>query len=753
MSNKKALYALTRRKNNKAKEQIRSSPSSLLKDALASHRQGHIQKALELYEQILQASVENFDALHMAGVACKQLGMVEQALHYFEKAILVQPMNAVLQSNYGNLLLICKDYEQAVCAYDCAISLTENFADAHYNRGIAFSSLGKYEEAVRSYSRAIELNKESVDYYLSRGKAFFELARYELAISDYQSILEFKEKDYQALLNLGLAYFRAKKISLSLQSFQEAESIEDKESELHYFKGNALREMGQAVDALKSYLRAIELKPEEAKYFLDLGNAQLNLGNLGGALQSYQQALKIDPTYPYLLGHYVHVKCQVADWDDLPEHLNALRVGINSEQKVTTPFPLLALIDSPEISQKASDIYCQDQCQKMEQTTISCLPKISAENSKKIKIGYFSSDFYRHATAYLMAELFEQHDRSHFELIGFCFSGLKKDAMTERIQLAFDQYFEVSELCDQAIADLSREVGIDIAVDLKGYTQNSRSNIFAHRCAPVQVSYLGYPGTLSAPYMDFIIADKTLIPESQAKHYQEHIVYLPHCYQVNDSLRVIAPPNSAKNEHGLPENSFVYCCFNNTYKIQPEMFALWMGILKRTPDSVLWLIEDSLEAAQNLRKHALSHQVDPSRLIFAKRLDLSNHLERHRHANLFLDTLPYNAHTTASDALWSGLLVLSLMGKSFASRVGASLLNELKLNEFVCHTEKEYEDRAVFWAENQDLLKVQQRKLFAARNSSVLFRADIFARSLEEAYKQIYLQHKSGLGFQKIELT
>jgi len=409
--------------------------------------------------------------------------------------------------------------------------------------------------------------------------------------------------------------------------------------------------------------------------------------------------------------------------------------------------------NSPEIAQKASDIYCQDQCQKMEQITLSRLQKVSAEKSEKIKIGYFSSDFYRHATAYLMAELFEQHDKSHFELIGFSFSGSKKDAMSERIKLAFDQYFDVSEFSDRAIADLSREVGIDIAVDLKGYTQNSRSNIFAHRCAPIQVNYLGYPGTLSASYMDFIIADKTLIPESQAKHYQEHIVYLPHCYQVNDSLRVIAPLNSSKIEHGLPEKSFVFCCFNNTYKIQPEMFALWMRILKRTPDSVLWLIEDSLEAAQNLRKHALSHQVDPSRLVFAKRLDLSNHLERHRHANLFLDTLPYNAHTTASDALWSGLLVLSLMGKSFASRVCASLLNELKLNEFVCLTEKEYEDRAVFWAKNQELLKVQQRKLFAARNSSVLFRADIFARSLEEAYKQMFRQHKSGLGFQKIELT
>ena len=257
MSNKKALYALTRRENNKAKEQIRSSPSSLFKDALASHRQGHIQEALGLYQKILQASIENFDALHMAGVACKQLGMIEQALIYFEKAIFVQPLNAVVQSNYGNLLLICKHYEQAVSAYGCAISLNENFADAHYNRGIAFSSLGKYEEAIGSYSRAIELNKESVEYYLSRGNAFLELARYELAISDYQSILEFRENDYKALLNLGLAYFGEKKINLSLQSFLKAESIEDKESELHYFKGNALREMGRASEALKSYLRAI----------------------------------------------------------------------------------------------------------------------------------------------------------------------------------------------------------------------------------------------------------------------------------------------------------------------------------------------------------------------------------------------------------------------------------------------------------------------------------------------------------------
>jgi predicted O-linked N-acetylglucosamine transferase (SPINDLY family) len=325
--------------------------------------------------------------------------------------------------------------------------------------------------------------------------------------------------------------------------------------------------------------------------------------------------------------------------------------------------------------------------------------------------------------------------------------------MTQRIQLAFNQFHNVNECSDEEVAILSREIGIDIAVDLKGYTQNSRPMIFAHRCAPVQVNYLGYPGTMSAPFMDFIVVDKTIVPESEKVHFSEFPVYLPHCYQVNDSKRVIADPHSTRVDHGLPEGAFVFCCFNNTYKIQPVIFNIWMRILKRVPGSVLWLLQDSEQGAENLRNHALSLQLDPSRLVFAKRADLPNHLERHRHAQLFLDTYPYNAHTTASDALWAGVLVLTLSGSSFASRVGASLLHELKLDQFICKSQKEYEDQAVYWAQHQDLLNGHRRNLYEARISSKLFRGDLFAKSLEDAYENMYSQFEHGLEYESIDLT
>jgi protein O-GlcNAc transferase len=745
--------------------------AQLFQTGVGHHRQGRIQEALQNYQQILGLKSDHFDALHMAGLSYKQLGMKELALTFYEAAISYNASDASLQSNYGNLLLSLKRFEEALFAYDRALSLREDFADAHFNKGVAYDALKFYEQAIHSFTQAIQLNKDCPEYFLSRGNTYQLQKRYELSVQDYQEALKLRNNDYLALLNLGIAYFKSRKIELSLKALEEAEMLQPKDPTLNYYKGNAHKELGQASEAVACYLHAIELNPREARYYLDLGNAQLDLRMMKEAIQSYQQALTLAPSFPFLLGHFVHMKCQMADWLGLDDDLKSLGEGILAGKEVTSPFPLLSLMDDPKLAQIASQIYYQDQCGGVDMSMTSSherksesihelqpayqnsLQKVNSRQNKKLRIGYYSSDFYQHATAYLIAQLFEQHDKTNFELIGFSFSGSKRDAMSERIELAFDQFHNVSELNDEGVANLSRKIGIDIAVDLKGYTQNSRSAIFAYRCAPVQVNYLGYPGTMSAPYMDFIVADKTVIPEHEAAHFSEHPVYLPHCYQVNDAKRAIASPHSTRLEHGLPEDAFVFCCFNNTYKIQPAMFNIWMQILKRVPNSVLWLIQDSVQAAQNLREHALGCQVDPSRLVFAKRLDLANHLERHRHANLFLDTFPYNAHTTASDALWSGLLVLTLMGRSFASRVGASLLRELKLNEFICKTGQEFEDQAVYLAKHQELLEKQRLRLSEAKVSSILFRGDLFARSLEEAYRQMYFQHEQGLGFGPIDLS
>lgn len=735
---------------------------------IEKHRQGNVKDAIAIYQQILYAEANYFDALHMMGLAYKQLGLNEQAIEFFEKAILARPWDPILQCNFGNLLLNLKRYEEAIKAYNLAIEKRSDFADAHYNKGVALDAIKKYEQALNSYSSAIELNGKKPEYFLCRANAYQMLGRYEQSILDYQEVLNLRPNDYLALLNVGLACYKSKKLERSLEFFNLAEKLEQKDSRLFYYKGNTLRETARAKEAIKYYLRAIELSPEVAKCYLDLGNAYMDTGCIQEAINYYQMALNVDPMFPFLQGQLVHVKCQLADWDGLEENLKLLQGGVLAGNKVAAPFPLLALFDDPSLARVASQIFYKDQIKQIEgslkqidqnfndlnnlldaddkkQSSIKC--------KKKLRIGYYSSDFYQHATAYLIAQLFEQHDKNQFEIVGFSFTGSRHDEMSVRIEKAFDHYYDVNDLSDLEVAQLSRNVGIDIAVDLKGYTQNCRSSIFAYRCAPVQVSYLGYPGTMFAHNMDFIVADKTVIPDGERNNFSEQIAYLPHCYQVNDSKRAIASNRSTRGENGLPEETFVFCCFNNTYKIQPPTFALWMRILKRVPNSVLWLIKDNEQAEQNLKAYALLHNVDSSRLVFAKRIDLPNHLERHRHADLFLDTLPYNAHTTASDALWSGLLVLTLMGKSFASRVCASLLRELNLNNFICTTEHEYEEQAVFWAENLDLLNMQRKRLLHARESSKLFRGDLFARSLEETYKKMFKQFENGDGFKSFELN
>jgi predicted O-linked N-acetylglucosamine transferase (SPINDLY family) len=344
-----------------------------------------------------------------------------------------------------------------------------------------------------------------------------------------------------------------------------------------------------------------------------------------------------------------------------------------------------------------------------------------------------------------MAELFERHDKTKFELIAFSFGPETKDEMQIRVSQAFDHFINVASLSDLEVALLSRELGIDIAIDLKGVTQDYRLSIFSYRAAPIQVSYLGYPGTLGADYIDYLIADKTLIPPQSQQHYSEKIVYLPNSYQVNDRHRVIAPTRFTKKELGLPEDAFVFCCFNNNFKITPDIFDSWVRILKAVDSSVLWLLQDNPTAAINLQKEAAIRGLDPARLVFAKRMDLPDHLARHKAADLFLDTTPCNAHTTASDALWAGLPLLTCMGESFASRVAASLLNAIELPELVTESLVDYESLAIELATTPSKLNALKEKLDRNRLTTPLFDTELFTKHIEEAYTQIYERYQAGL--------
>ncbi len=402
---------------------------------------------------------------------------------------------------------------------------------------------------------------------------------------------------------------------------------------------------------------------------------------------------------------------------------------------------LLALSDEPILHKKFSEIYIQSRYPY--RPILGPTPK--RPQSQKIRVGYFSADFHNHATGHLMAELFELHDKNQFELFGFSFGPIANDEMRQRLEKSFDHFIEVGNKSDIEIAQLSRDINIDIAVDLKGFTQDARTGIFAHRAAPIQVSYLGYPGTMGADYIDYVIADKTLISPELKSCYSEKIIYLPYSYQVNDRKRLISERQFTRRELGLPESSFVFCCFNNNYKILPATFGGWARILKAVEGSVLWLLQDNVWAVENLKKEAKKQGITPDRLIFAARMSLPDHLARHRQANLFLDTFPYNAHTTASDALWAGLPVLTLAGQSFASRVAASLLNAIGFLELVTTSQGDYEALAIELAMNPQKFKDIKLKLARNRLITPLFDTPLFTKNLEAAYIKMHERYQAGL--------
>ena len=439
-----------------------------------------------------------------------------------------------------------------------------------------------------------------------------------------------------------------------------------------------------------------------------------------------------------MFGQLFFLRNNLCDWSFFKEDLEKLKDKILKFKKASTPFPILSIYDSPSLQKISAETYLKEKY-----STIDILePIINRESNKKIRVGYYSADFRKHAVSYLIINLLEQHDKSKFELIGFSFGPKKNDEMRKRVSSAFDQFINVNSKNDKEIAELSRDLKIDIAVDLMGFTENHRFEIFIERCAPIQVSYLGYAATTGSDCIDYIIGDKIVIPKENQKDYSEKIIYLPDCFMVNDFTKKISDKIFTREELGLPKEGFVFCSFNNYYKITPKIFDIWMRLLKKVEGSVLWLTEGNLTGVKNLQKEANKRGIDSERLIFAKYTKLlADHLARHKAADLFVDTFPYTAHSGCSDALWAGLPVLTCVGESFASRVSASLLNAIGLSELAMHTHKEYEDMAIELANNPIRLKEIKNKLAKNKLEKPLFNTKLFTKHIESAYTEMHKKY------------
>ncbi len=721
----------------------------LCNQAVALYQAGRLGEAEQLYIQVLARDPGNVEAHYNRGITLIGLGRPADALASFERALTLAPGLAAAHALRGEALKAMGRREESLAAFDRAVALNPALVAAWSSRGIVLQDLKRLDEALASVDKAISLQPDNADAWNKRGVMLQGLARTVEALASIDKAVSLQPHDANAWYNRAVLLLGLKRMVEALAAVDKAIALQPDNADAWYNRSVALLDLKRFDEALASVYNANALQPHNAEAWNNRGRALWELKRLGEAAISYGKALAIEPDYEFLFGHYLHAKMMVCDWDRLDDNIGKCAAAIRAGKKIIAPFPLLALVDDPALHKMAARIYA-----KAKYPGSSVLgPPPRHGGGEKLRIGYYSADFHGHATSHLMAELLEAHDDTRFELYGFSFGPDRQDEMRRRISAIFHKFEDIRGMSDRDVARLSRECAIDIAVDLKGYTQDARPGIFAEGCAPLQVHYLGYPSTMSADTMDYVVADRTVIPPGSQNDYLEKIVWLPHSYQANDSRRKISGKTLTRQEAGLPTSGFVFCCFNNNYKILPETFASWMRILTAVNGSVLWLLEDSPLAAKNLREQAAAKGVDAGRLVFAGRLPMDEHLARQRLADLFLDTWPCNAHTTASDALWAGLPVLTCMGKSFASRVAASLLNAVGLPDLITRSKEDYEALAIALASHPEKLANLRKRLEDNRATAPLFDGKLTARHLEKAYEAIHARYQAGLPPDDIEIS
>jgi predicted O-linked N-acetylglucosamine transferase (SPINDLY family) len=773
--------------------------------ALALHRKGSISDAATIYREIIARHPDNATALHLLGVAELQSGNPSTAVELIRRAIALEPRNAGWHSNLGLALSQSGRLEEALKNLDYALKLAPNSPDTLNHRGNVLRSLGCPNDALLAYARALAIDPRQTDALNNRGAAFVDLNRMDEALASFDRALAANPNHAGALANRGALNVRLKRfdaalgdlnraIALSahdvaalnsrgnalsglkrydealadfdraiaadpvyadawfnratvleqLRRFEEASAscdrtlaLDPNHADTLVLRGQVLRQLDRPSDALHSYDRALQIDPVNANALISRAHLFGDLGQLDRALAGYEAVLSADPDHELLSGWRTFCKLRMCNWRGMAGEIAALEGAIDLGNPACSPAVLLAISDKADLLLQCAQTYTRRYFPEIpQQAAIS-----RYRPNGKIRLGYFSADFHEHATAHLTAGFFELHDRTRFETSAFSFGPVKQDAVRARLQRAFDRFIDVRELTDADISHTARDIGIDIAIDMKGFTEGSRTAIFARRAAPIQVSWLGYPGTMGADYIDYIFADPTVLPELMASSFCEKIVWLPDCYQPNDAARPIAAATLSRKQFGLPQAGFVFCCFNNNYKITPALFDVWMRLLHQVQGSVLWLFRDNAFAAKNLRAEVEVRGVDPQRLVFADRLPQPEHLARHVLADLFLDTLPYNAHTTASDALWAGLPVLTCPGEAFQGRVAASLLCAAGLPELIAPSLDTYEAMALELAHNPQRLQILRQKLHAQRNSCPLFDTARYTRNFEAALAAIWRRH------------
>ena len=639
------------------------------------------------------------------GLALQQRGLIQEAKTVYETYLRKNTGDGDAYHLLGLLHFQARDFENAVTHLGRAAAKLRRNPACFNTLGAAMQSLGRHGDAIEQYSTALHLKPDYADALDNRALALQVLSRHTDALADFDRSARLRPLDAEVWLNRGLSL-------------------------------TALRRLDEA---LESFDRAIQINPEHAKAHFERGNVYGARKRFEAAREAYDAALRLDPTIATLKGAAMHTRMHLCDWEDFEKRRDDLVTAVREGEKaVGNSWELLSLVDDPECHKIAADSFFVSGSRSG--------PSLRQRaDGSPLRIAYYSADFNDHATSRLMVELIECHDRDRFEVVGVSFVASDATPMAQRMAAAFDEFIDVSRKTDQEVVDWSRARGIDIAIDLKGNTAWARPRLFALGCAPIQVAYLGYPGTFAAGGIAYVLADEVVIPPGSERHFTEQVVRLPQCYQPNDSKRSRVGTTATRETQGLPDAAVVFASMNNPYKILPNVFALWMDILRAVDGSVLWLLSANEATEKNLLAAASAAGIGVERILFAPPLPLEEHMERYALADLVLDTWPYNGHTTGSDALWAGVPVLTRTGHSFASRVGASLLTTLGLPELICESDEAYRDLAITLGKDDERRAALRARVAELRERTPLFRSAPLARYIEAAYRAMIERAEEGL--------
>lgn len=776
--------------------------------ARALHQKGSLTEAERLYLSVLRRNASDVDALHLVGLLNAQRGDLRAARQYFDRALGLDPAHAQLHFlraevssalglpdnamddykqalavrpdfpeamiNLSDLLLQQGQAEQALSLLDRAVQIRPDDTAVLNNRGNALQALKRHEEAHQCFDRVLQMLPDNADVLNNRANALLSLARFAEAEADCRKALHARADHVYALLTLGKALAAQSRLGEALQSYDAALALHPTEFDAWRERAMLLVELQQYGEVWDSLDKALALRPDSSGAWSDLGavllfqhqyqkaltacDRALTLqqdnakawANRGMALKllqrheeavtAYETALRIDPQIPYLQGLLAWLKLNLCDWREHPASVERVVRGACAGKRTTEPFEFLFLSDRADQQLSCARIYARDKYPLHHEP----LCKGERYRHDRIRLAYVSADFRNHPMSYLLAELLEKHDRSRFELFGVSIGPKDPGPMAARIESAFEHFMHVRDLADLDIAALLRRHEIDIAVDLMGFTDFHRTNVYAMRPCPVHVNFLGFPGTLGTDCTDYIIADGFVIPPGQDQYYSEKVVRLPDTFQANDSTRRGTPRVPARSELGLPERYAVYCSFNKVSKITAEMFGVWMDILGAVEGSVLWLPSGTPSMQGNLRREAQARGVVGSRLVFAPTAPYPDHLARLQQADVALDSLPFNGGATSSDALWSGVPVITCPGDAFAARMSGSLLHAIGMPELVTASLEEYKALAIRLASDAELLAETKRRLAANRLTHPLFDTDRFRRHIEAAYEIMWQRYQAG---------